>query len=45
MPVRRLYLAQGGYLGMSSNYSAGILEGVTFFHPEFTVVLTTEFAD
>lgn len=29
-----LYLAQGGLLGMNGNYSAGILEGVTHFHPE-----------
>lgn len=45
MPARRLYLAQGGYLRMNRNNRAGILEGVTFLHPEFTVVLTTEFSD
>lgn len=28
-----LYQAQGGYLGMNGNYSAGILEGVAHFHP------------
>ncbi|NCP54659.1 MAG: HAD-IIB family hydrolase [Rhodoferax sp.] len=28
-----LYLAQGGYLGMNGNYSAGILEGVAHHHP------------
>ncbi len=28
-----LYLAQGGYLQMNGNYSAGILEGVAHFHP------------
>lgn len=28
-----LYLAQGGYLGMNGNYSAGILEGVAHYHP------------
>jgi len=27
-----LYLAQGGYLQMNGNYSAGILEGVAHFH-------------
>ena len=29
-----LYVAQGGYLGMNGNYSAGILEGVAHYHPE-----------
>lgn len=29
-----LYLAQGGFLGMNGNYSAGILEGVAYYHPE-----------
>lgn len=29
-----LYLAQGGYLGMNGNYSAGILEGVAHYLPE-----------
>lgn len=29
-----LYLARGGYLGMNGNYSAGILEGISHFHPE-----------
>ena len=28
-----LYLARGAYLGMNGNYSAGILEGVTHYHP------------
>jgi hypothetical protein len=28
-----LYLAQGGYLGMNGNYSAGILEGVIHYLP------------
>ena len=28
-----LYLAQGGFLGMNGNYSAGILEGVAHYHP------------
>lgn len=30
----RLYLAQGGYLGMNGNYSAGILEGLAHFFPQ-----------
>ena len=30
----RLYLAQGGYLGMNGNYSAGILEGINHFYAE-----------
>lgn len=29
-----LYLAEGGFMGMNGNYSAGILEGVAHFHPE-----------
>ncbi len=29
-----LYLAQGGFLDMNGNYSAGILEGIAHFHPE-----------
>ncbi|MBS3955363.1 MAG: HAD-IIB family hydrolase [Methylomicrobium sp.] len=29
-----LYLAQGGFLGMNGNYSAGIIEGVAHYHPE-----------
>ena len=28
------YLAQGSFLGMNGNYSAGILEGVAHYHPE-----------
>jgi len=30
-----LYIAQGDFLGMNGNYSAGILEGIAHFHPEF----------
>ena len=29
-----LYIAQGGYLGMNGNYSAGILEGIAHYHPQ-----------
>ena len=29
----RLYIAQGGFLGMNGNYAAGILEGVVHFVP------------
>ena len=29
-----LYIAQGGYLGMNGNYSAGILEGVAHYLPD-----------
>lgn len=32
----RLYLAQGGTFGMNGNYAAGILEGVTHYHPDYT---------
>ena len=28
-----LYIAQGGYLGMNGNYTAGVLEGVMHYHP------------
>ena len=28
-----LYIAQGGYLGMNGNYTAGVLEGVVHYHP------------
>ncbi len=28
-----LYIAQGGFLGMNGNYSAGILEGIVHYHP------------
>ncbi|MGD7035916.1 HAD-IIB family hydrolase [Methylotuvimicrobium buryatense] len=31
---RSLYLAEGDYLGMNGNYSAGILEGVVHYLPE-----------
>ena len=27
-----LYLAQGGFLGMNGNYSAGILEGIAHYY-------------
>jgi sucrose-6F-phosphate phosphohydrolase len=30
----RLYLAKGGFLNMNGNYAAGILEGISHFHPE-----------
>ena len=29
-----LYIAEGGYLGMNGNYSAGILEGIAHYRPE-----------
>lgn len=32
--IAAFYLAQGGFLGMNGNYSAGILEGVAHYHPE-----------
>ena len=34
VPADKLYLAQGDFLGMNGNYSAGIVEGVMHFHPE-----------
>lgn len=30
----RLYLAQGGFLGMNGNYAAGVLEGLVHFLPD-----------
>ena len=32
--IKSLYIAQGDYLGMNGNYSAGILEGVAHYMPE-----------
>jgi len=32
--ARSLYLAQGGFLGLNGNYSAGVLEGLAHFIPE-----------
>ena len=32
----QLYIAQGGFMGMNGNYSAGILEGIVHYHPETT---------
>jgi len=32
----QLYIAQGGFMGMNGNYSAGILEGIAHYHPETT---------
>ena len=29
------YRAKGGFLGMNGNYSAGILEGIAHFHPDY----------
>lgn len=37
---QHLYIAQGGYLDMNGNYSAGILEGVVHYHPELTPLFT-----
>ncbi len=30
-----LYVAEGGYLDMNGNYSAGILEGLAHYHPQW----------
>ena len=38
----RLYLAQGGFLGMNGNYAAGVLEGVAYFLPEVNEWLAQE---
>ncbi len=34
IPKDRLYFAQGNFLGMNGNYSAGVLEGLAHFLPE-----------
>lgn len=31
----RLYVARGGFLGMNGNYTAGVLEGLAHFHPQW----------
>ena len=30
----QLYIAQGGFMGMNGNYSAGMLEGIAHYHPD-----------
>ena len=40
----KLYTAQGGYLGMNGNYSAGILEGVAHYLPEVDLWLRKQSA-
>ena len=30
----QLYIAEGDFMGMNGNYSAGVLEGVAHFHPQ-----------
>ncbi len=35
----KLYIAQGDFLAMNGNYSAGILEGIAHYHPEFTPLI------
>jgi len=37
-----LYIANGGFLGMNGNYSAGILEGMAYFYPAFGSRLADE---
>lgn len=32
--LAQLYCAQGSFLGMNGNYSAGILEGIAHYHPD-----------
>ncbi|MBU0498479.1 MAG: HAD-IIB family hydrolase [Gammaproteobacteria bacterium] len=38
----RLYVASGGFWGMNGNYSAGILEGLAHYHPEFLADVRTD---
>jgi hydroxymethylpyrimidine pyrophosphatase-like HAD family hydrolase len=37
--IGAFYLAQGGFLGMNGNYSAGILEGVAHYHPDTRLLM------
>jgi len=37
------YVAQGGYLGMNGNYSAGILEGIAHYLPEVDTWLRDQY--
>ena len=30
----RLYVAEGGFMGMNGNYAGGMLEGIAHYHPE-----------
>jgi HAD superfamily hydrolase (TIGR01484 family) len=34
-----VYLAKGGFNGMNGNYSAGIMEGVVHYHPQYEPLL------
>ena len=38
----QLYIARGGFMGMNGNYSAGMLEGIAYYHPEVRDWLVTE---
>jgi sucrose-6F-phosphate phosphohydrolase len=37
--AKQLYVARGGFYGLNGNYTAGILEGLIHFHPEFRSTL------
>ena len=37
------YLAQGGFLGMNGNYSAGILEGIAHYHPDIRLWMEEDY--
>ena len=39
--VDTLYLAHGAWLDMNGNYSAGVVEGVIHYFPDYLGVLTT----
>lgn len=41
-PNNYLYIAQGDFLGMNGNYSAGILEGISHFRPDIGEWLTQQ---
>jgi sucrose-6-phosphatase len=37
-----LYIAQGNFLGMNGNYSAGIIEGICHYFPEYLSIFTAQ---
>lgn len=35
--VNNIYIAQGKYLNLNGNYSAGILEGIAYYFPDLSI--------
>ena len=40
----QLYLAGGGWAGMNGNYSAGVIEGLSHYHPRFQATVNAALA-